>query len=70
MAWRVLWKLKCDHCHAEATFSGAPSTAVEKKAIRYGWRFVIDDYGLIRHLCKACASKPEVAAVYERSKRL
>ena len=65
MAWRISWHLSCDHCRKTASFSGQPSTAVERKEIRYGWAFTRDDVGLIRHLCKACAGVPETKAVYE-----
>jgi hypothetical protein len=57
MAWHISWHLTCDKCRKKATFSGQPSTAVEKKAMRYGWKFVTDEWGLIRHHCPACAKE-------------
>lgn len=66
MAWRVTWHLECDHCGKQATFSGQPSSTVERKALRYGWRFVLDQVGLIRHLCKACSRNPDIAELYVR----
>lgn len=65
MAWRISWHLSCDHCGKKATFAGQPSSAVERKAVRYGWGFPRDRYGLTRHLCPACAKQPEVRALYE-----
>jgi Fe2+ or Zn2+ uptake regulation protein len=68
MAWRISWHLLCDHCGKKATFAGSPSSAVEKKARRYGWAFTVDAWGLFRHLCPACGKVPETRAMYERAK--
>ena len=54
MAWRISWHLSCDRCKKAATFAGQPSSAVEKKARRYGWGIAPDSFGLIRHHCPAC----------------
>ncbi len=66
MAWRISWNLECDHCHKKATFHGEPSSAVEKKARRYKWEFLLDSYGLIRHLCGTCAKDKDTRKLYER----
>ena len=66
MAWRISWHLECDHCHKLASFSGQPSSAVERKANKYGWEFIIDCVGLIRHLCRKCAKQSDVRFLYER----
>lgn len=57
MAWRISWHLSCDHCKVKATFSGAPSSAVEKKARAHGWAIAPDSWGLIRHHCPTCAKE-------------
>lgn len=57
MAWRISWHLECDHCGKKATFAGQPSSAVERKARRYGWSFTVDEWGLIRHHCPACVKR-------------
>lgn len=68
MAWRITWHLSCDGCNKAATFAGQPSSAVEKKGRRYGWAFVIDPWGLVRHLCPACAKDPDKRKLYEAAK--
>lgn len=54
MAWRISWHLSCDHCKAKATFAGAPSSAVEKKARSRGWMIAPDEWRVIRHHCPEC----------------
>lgn len=64
MAWRVTWHLECDHCGEKGTFKGAPSSAVEKKAIQKKWTFIRDAYGLIRHLCPVCGADEVIRDMY------
>ena len=59
MAWRISWHLECDHCKKKATFAGQPSSAIEKKAKRYRWKFSLSG-GLFYHLCPKC-SKDQAA---------
>jgi hypothetical protein len=65
MAWRISWHLECDHCRKVATFQGQPSSAIERKARQYRWAFVFDTWGLVRHLCPACAANRDTRALYE-----
>lgn len=67
MAWRISWWLECDHCKRKATFAGSPSTAVERKARRYGWAFTIDTWGLYRQLCPRCGKDSETRRLYEKA---
>ena len=68
MAWRISWHLECDHCRKRASFAGQLSSAVEKKALRHGWVFTIDPWGLYRQLCPACWKAPDTRALYKRAK--